>query len=165
MSIGEHPCHLSGLDLSYQEPCSYSSSCMHLPSPYFKTNCYPCSINMVAFSPFAWQSSRCKDRSVPWGSQHSPEVPAFYCQEICLWPIIVKVALSAEAPICCVMLNCVMSLFDVTFTAFAHKSIHDVAAGHRRLHLPMLSLMTPLNEAIVDAATDISTTQQSYSCH
>ena len=63
-----------------------------------------------------------------------------------------------------VMLNIAMSPFEVAFTALAHKSIHDVATGHRLLHLPMLSSMTLLNEAIIDAAIAISATQRSYHC-
>ena len=69
------------------------------------------------------------------------------------------IVLSAEALTRFVMLNCAMSPFEVTFAALAHKSIYDVAAGHQRLHLPMLSLIPPPNEAIIDAAIAIGTTQ------
>ena len=46
-------------------------------------------------------------------------------------------------------------LYSVTFDAIVHKSIHDIAGGHRRLHMPALSSLPPPNEAIIYAAVPL----------
>ena len=88
-SLGERPCHLSAVDLTYQEPCFYSSSWMCLPVPYLKTNCYHCLMTIIALSPCGWDSSWFRDRGVLWVSQNSPEVPVSCCQAVCFCPVVV----------------------------------------------------------------------------
>ena len=156
LSKGERPCYLSAVDLTYQKPCYYSYSYMYLSCPYLKSNCYPCSMNTIAFSHFDWDSSWCRGCGVPWVSQMSPEVPVSCCQAICLWHVVVFcIALSAEALFRFEMLHCTFWPSEVTFNAIAHQS------NHERCHLLKLSSMSPPVKAIINA----STCQRYHWCH